>query len=148
MYYQRYQICLVYFQVYNIHVGISITLPYNIQPVIMYTYLYSFYYSAVKFPSFTTVAYMTICSVKSTVQAMEVCRKSIYDMKTHSVMPGLLQQNNSSMTFTLNNQMNQLPNPLNVPGTAAAAAAAAGDMSQYLQYHLQVRHPSFPTPCY
>lgn len=68
---------------------------------------------------------------------MEVCRKSIYDMKTHSMMPGLLQPG-SGITFTLNNQLSQLQNPLGATA-AAAAAAASGDMSQYLQYHLQVR---------
>lgn len=56
-------------------------------------------------------------------------------MKPHSVLPNLLQQN-SSMPFTLNNHFSQLQNPLG--SNQPAAAAAAGDMSQYLQYHLQV----------
>ena len=45
-------------------------------------------------------------SVKSTVQAMEVCRKSIYDLKGNSVVPGLLSQG-TGITFTLNNHINQ-----------------------------------------
>ncbi|XP_067928349.1 homeodomain-interacting protein kinase 2-like isoform X2 [Watersipora subatra] len=72
-------------------------------------------------------------SVKATVQAMEVCRKSIYDLKggSSSMMPqsGLLAQGNG-ITFTLNNHINQLQSQL-------AAPLAAGDMSHYLQYHLQ-----------
>lgn len=77
--------------------------------------------------------HISLYSVKSTVQAMEVCRKSIYDLKGNSVVPGLLSQG-TGITFTLNNHINQLQSQLG----AQSAAAAAGDMSQYLQYHLQV----------
>ena len=72
--------------------------------------------------------------MKSTVQAMEVCRKSIYDLKGNSMVPGLLSQG-TGITFTLNNHINQ---QLQSQLGAQTAAAAAGDMSQYLQYHLQV----------
>lgn len=68
---------------------------------------------------------------------MEVCRKSIYDMKGNSSMmaqTGLLNQGNG-ITFTLNNHINQLQSQL-------AAPTAAGDMSQYLQYHLQASNLS------
>lgn len=61
---------------------------------------------------------------------MEVCRKSIYDLKGSNVVPGLLSQGNG-ITFTLNNHINQLQSQL-------GAQTAVGDMSQYLQYHLQV----------
>lgn len=46
--------------------------------------------------------------------------------------PSLPTQGNG-VAFTLNNHLNQLQSQLAVPATAAA-----GDMAQYLQYHLQV----------